>query len=358
MFIILLAISTLFPSQKSISDELTSGARLALSKNSSEKAATIYEAVRILDPGNIVALKELANIYQSTNRNDQALELLNTILSKHCGNNCTKGCYSASECTSFKIAKGRIVSSGNTDDTVPVSVSVPDLAKKTFNAGLKLKKKRQWKKARDLLNASLKLNPDLVGVYRHLGEVYDKLKDTKQADAFYLWYLKVRPSGPNAAKVRKKLSKEAKKSFGTLKLSSSYSCYVTIGSEMLTNARGRTIKTPVKKLNLPEGKYAVGFICNKQHVARRFWINIKAGKNSELQFKFGGISVKLNPWARIYIASKTGPRKNRFMDAGLFDIIGLPEGDYKLKLVAFNNRKKKIMDISIKSKKIITIKSW
>lgn len=351
----------LFPlltTQTGIKSELLKGASEAMSKNQKDKAATIYEALRIIDPDNLTAMSSLASIYLSTNRSDAALDLYRTMVSNHCGDSCKKDCYSKDQCNSFRININRLSIAASGDETVPVSTSIPDLAQKAFKEGLKLKSSKKYKEARDMLTVALKLHPGLIGVYRHLGEIYDNLKDKKQADEFYLWYLRVRPLGENATRVKKKLSKEAKKTLGTIDLSSSYECFVNISGQNLVNARDRMVQTPVKRLELPKGRYGVGFICPKYFIAYRFWVNIEPGKKTKLDFQYGGIAVNLNPWARIYIAPKDGPGKGKFMDAGLFEVIGLRVGSYTLKLVSFDKKKQKIMDITIKPRNILKINKW
>ncbi len=340
-----------------ITTKLVKEGDLAIKARQNDRATTIFEAAHILAPKNKEVLDRLANLYLTTGLNRQALELFTTMLKDYCGS-CKANCYSAAACSDYKVNVLRIKRDASEDDRVPLSKSTPKLAKMVFNKALDFKKKRKWTSARDLLQASIKLNPDYVGVYRHLGEVYAKLKVPEQADAFYLWYLKVRPAGANSAKVRKLLSKKARKQLGTLRLEASHSCNVAIGSELLTNARGRPLKTPVKSVTLPTGRYAVGFICQKQNLARRFFVNVTRGKVSTLKFNFGTLSVSLKPWARILIAPKSGARKGRYMDAGLFDVIGLPEGDYTLKLVAFDKSRTVMRDLTIRGKKHHKITKW
>ncbi|MBU1241558.1 tetratricopeptide repeat protein [Myxococcota bacterium] len=340
-----------------ITKNLVDQGNLAIKARQNDRATTIFEAALILAPKNKEVLQRLAGIYLATGLDRQALELYQTMLKDYC-TGCTTNCYSKASCTDYQVTVKRISRETIDADRVPLSKSAPKLAKLVFNKAMDFKKKKKYSEARDLLQAAVKLNPDYVGVYRHLGEVYAKLKAPDQADAFYLWYLKVRPAGANSAKVRKMLSKKARKKLGTIRLDSSHSCNIAIGSELLTNARGRPLKTPLKSVTLPTGRYAVGFICQKQNLARRFFVDVTQGKTSYLKFSFGTVSVNLKPWARILIAPKTGARKGRYMDAGLFDVIGLPEGGYTLKLVAFNKTKTSIRDITITGKKHIKITTW
>jgi tetratricopeptide (TPR) repeat protein len=344
--------------QTSVTSTLINKANSFSKQGKMDVAATVYEAARILTPKSKVILSKLSSIYLATGRNGQALELLKMITKDYCGATCGNRCFTPPQCSNYKINVIRLKRENAESDRVPLAKSAPKLAKMVFSRAIKLKKKRKYEKAKNLLRACLKLNPDLPGVYRHLGEVYTKLKKVDQADSFYLWYLKVRPAGPNAAKVRKKLSKKALKTLGKVRLEASGKCKITIGSSILTNARGKVLTTPIKSITLPVGRYAIGFICQKQNLARRFYVNVKSGKTNKLKFKFGTISVRLKPWARILIASKSGARKGKYMDAGLFKLIGLPVGKYHIKLVSFNNRKKMERDVVIKDKKHLKIRRW
>ena len=338
---------------------LTKEAQKALSSGKVSKAASIYEAAKILLPNNRDVILNLAVIYKNTGRYQSAIRLYNHLLKHNCFSSCKTNCYSQTECKEFKVLKSQLANSKNIQNQVPLSQKAPKLAKKLFRQSLKLKKKKKYKLALKYLLAVSRLNPDLPGTYRHLGEIYAKLKQKKEADKFYLWYLKTRPTGINASKVKRRLSKEARKSLGKLSIISSWRCYVAIGSEILRSKRGRRLKTPIKKVSLPAGHYGVGFICPKYHLARRFWIDIKKGKTTKVNFKFGAIKVRLKPWARILLKNTNiSSKKYKYMDLGLFDIIGLPVGKYTLKLVAFNKTKTKELQINIKPKKILKIKKW
>lgn len=322
------------------------------------RAAVLYESYLQLNNQDRDILVRLAELYQSMNRNEQAIPLFAHVRERFCAPSCTKNCLMENDCKRYKEILNKIPSDASEDDQVPITVRIPEVASKMFASAMELKKAAKYEQARQLFVVALKLDPDLVGVYRHLGEVYEQLKDQKQADEFYLWYLKVRPAGPLAEKVRKKLSPQAIEQLAKLTITSSWSCYVVIGSEQLTNAKGKPLKTPVKNLTLPAGRYAVGYVCPDQHVARREWVTLSAKESVTKDFGFGVISVNLTPWARILAARHLPGEKQQFMDVGLFDVIGLPAGSYTLKLTAFDKSKTKVMNIEIKPKETIKINQW
>ncbi len=322
------------------------------------RAATLYDAYLQLVPRDRDILLRLAELYQSSGRNDQAVPHYQNLLKHFCGKTCKENCFSEAECRRTGEIVKRISSVATDDDQVPLSARVPEMAAKVFSQAVELKKKRNFEEARKFLTVALKLDPDLVGVYRHLGEVYEQLKDQKQADEFYLWYLRVRPAGPLAAQVRGKLSEEATKNLARLTLNASWNCFIVIGSESLTDTRGKAIRTPVKELTLPAGRYGIGFVCPEQHLARRFWVDLAAQENRTLDFEFGAIVVNMNPWARILAAPVVTEGKQQFMDLGLFDIIGLPAGKYTVKLNAFDKSRTKTMNLEIKPKEIVRITQW
>ncbi|MDA3863328.1 MAG: tetratricopeptide repeat protein [Deltaproteobacteria bacterium] len=327
-------------------------------KGETAKAVTIFESAKVLSTKNKQIYNRLADLYYSSGRNQPALEHYEYLFSNYCESGCSTGCFTKVKCSQFKITVNRLKKLSEEENRVPLAAKAVKLAKQLYKKALKLKKKKKYKESKDLFNVAIKLNPDYVGIYRQLGDIYDKLNIPEQADEFYLWYLKTRPAGKNARKVRKKLSKKARKSLGKVNLKASYKCYVAIGSQMLRTSRGRPYKTPVKSIKLPPGTYPIGFICRKHNIARRFFVKIKPGEKKTISFNYGTLSVKLKPWARVYIAPKTGSRKGKYMDAGLFKVIGIPEGEYKLKLVSHDKKKTMIKNIKIKNRKHIRITRW
>ncbi|MBU1068096.1 tetratricopeptide repeat protein [Myxococcota bacterium] len=322
------------------------------------RAATLYEAYLQLSVKDRAVIVRMAELFQSSGRNDQAVPYFRRITTEFCGTGCKENCLKEAECKRHQEVLTKISRDSATDDQVPLAAKVPEIAAKIFSQAVELKKNRKFEQARDLLTVALKLDPDLVGVYRHLGEVYEQLKDQKQADEFYLWYLRVRPAGPLAAQVRTKLSKAATETLAKITLTSSWGCYIVIGSESLTDAKGRALKTPIKELSLPAGRYGIGFVCQEQHLARRIWVDLAAKENRTQDFAFGTIAVKLNPWARILAAANIPDTKPQFMDLGLFDVIGLPVGSYTLKLDAFDKSKTKTLTLEVKPKESIKITQW
>lgn len=330
----------------------------AYNAGETSRSAVLYEAYLQLDNQNRDILVRLAELYQSMGRNDQAIPLFRRLSEGFCAPECKGNCLPDADCKRYAEILKKVQADTADDDQVPLTVRVPEVAAKMFNSAMELKKAAKYEQARQLFTVALKLDPDLVGVYRHLGEVYERLKDSKQADEFYLWYLRVRPAGPLAAQVRKKLSPQASGQLAKLTITSSWNCFVVIGSEQLTDAKGKPIKTPVKDLTLPAGRYAVGYVCPDQHVARREWVTLSARESVTKDFGFGVISVSLTPWARILAARNVPGQNPQFMDLGLFDVIGLPAGSYTLKLTAFDKSKTKTLNIEIKPKETIKINNW
>ncbi len=322
------------------------------------RAATLYEAYLQLNAKDRDIIVRMAELYQSSGRNDQAVPYFRRVTGEYCGAGCKENCLKEVDCKRHTEVLAKISRESATDDQVPLAAKVPEIAAKVFSQAVELKKNRKFEQARDLLTVALKLDPDLVGVYRHLGEIYEQLKDQKQADDFYLWYLRVRPAGPLAAQVRTKLSKAATETLAKITLSSSWGCYIVIGSESLTDAKGRALKTPIKELTLPAGRYGIGFVCQEYHVARRYWVDLAAKEARTVDFGFGTISVNLTPWARILAAENKPDGKPQFMDLGLFDVIGLPVGTYTLKLNAFDKSKSKTMTLEVKPKEAVKITTW
>lgn len=330
----------------------------AYNAGDSARAAVLYDAYLQFNVPNRDILVRLAELYQALGRNDQAQPLFSRAVDTFCAPNCKENCLVEAECKRYREILRKIAADPPEDDQVPVSVKVPEVAAKVFSSALELKKDRKYDQARLLMTVALKLDPDMVGVYRHLGEIYEQLKDQKQADEFYLWYLRVRPAGPLAAQVRKKLSRQVNDQMAKLTITSSWSCFVAVGSETLTDAKGKPIKTPIKDLTLPPGRYAIGYICPDQHLARREWVTLAARQTLTKDFGFGVIAVNLTPWARILAARNDSGSNPQFMDLGLFDVIGLPAGSYILKLTAFDKSKTKTMNLEIKPKQTVKITQW
>jgi tetratricopeptide (TPR) repeat protein len=206
-------------------------------------------------------------------------------------------------------------------------------AKRLFEEGKKDAQNNKYGPAVDELQAALLLDPDLPGPYRLLGAVYGKTGDRLQERLFLADYLRVRPDGKIADTVRQRLARE--KMLGTLSLDSSWPCKVTI------NGRDLGRSTPLKSFALPAGKYLVDLENKDYQIIGRLRFDVAVGKDNSKKFKFGVLTTKLEPWARIRIDGK---------DVGLFDEVGVPEGKHHVEYKANDGSKEKAVEIEIKDR--------
>src|SRR6185369_8437029 len=164
-------------------------------------------------------------------------------------------------------------------------------AKALFTAGKAAGTAKQDDLAARLLEAALRLDPELPGPYRLLGVIYGRLGDHAREVRFLAAYLRLRPEGPIAEEVRKRLATE--KVLGDLNLDASFPCEVRVDGRSM----GRM--TPVKKLRLPAGRYTITLVNDKFHIVRNLHVEMVAGETVSKAFSFGVLRTKLDPWARI-----------------------------------------------------------
>jgi tetratricopeptide (TPR) repeat protein len=214
-------------------------------------------------------------------------------------------------------------------------------AKLAFKQGLRLARRKKLAPAIRFLRAALVLDPVLPGTYRVLGGIHGKLKDPKKERAFLQDYLRIRPDGTIADKVRSRL--KAANVLGKLDLRASFACDVWI------NGRPMGLTTPHKDLLLPEGSYTVSFANADLHIVRNKRVKIKPNKTARVSFAFGVLSLKLKPWARARASGKA---------LGLWDETGLPVGTYRLSLVAHDMSRKKTIELTMRAGKKVTISKW
>ncbi len=191
--------------------------------------------------------------------------------------------------------------------------------------------------------AALVMDNSLVGVFRLLGTAYGKLKDKKREQVFYIRYLRLRPGGVLAAKVRSRLKDN--KNLAKVTFKASFRSAVYINRLPLSPKK----KTPFKDVLLPSGTYTIILYHQKYHAAKKIRIQVKAGQSLIAEFKFGVISAKLKPWARIRANGR---------DLGLWDHIGLPAGQYKLEFTSADGAKKMTRRIHLKGGERLKIKHW
>jgi Flp pilus assembly protein TadD len=204
-------------------------------------------------------------------------------------------------------------------------------SKRLFDSGKKNAQGKHYDAAIAELQAALLLDPDLPGPYRLLGAVYGKVGDRGQERLFLADYLRVRPDGKIADAVRARL-REAK-ILGTVTLEASFPCRIFI------NGRDTGKVTPVKKYELPAGKYIIGFENEQYHIVRNMRVEVEVGKDVQRQFAFGILNTKLDPWARVRVNGK---------DVGLWDESGIPEGKHVVSYKSFDGSREKTVELDIK----------
>ena len=226
-------------------------------------------------------------------------------------------------------------------DELPARARATEEAKQAFSRGIALQRQKKLEEAIRYLRGALVLDPDLPGTYRVLGAIYGKLKQAEQERDFLEQYLRVRPDGRIADEVRKRLAPAG--SLAHLALASSFECAVWIDGR----AVGRS--TPLADLQMPSGTYTVSFVNAEYHIIRNFRVRLRSREKKSLQFEFGVLALRLNPWARARANGK---------DLGLWNEIGLPAGAYDLALEAFDASKAKTVRVSIMAGKVTSIVSW
>lgn len=214
-------------------------------------------------------------------------------------------------------------------------------AKRAFKVGTKLARRKKYKKALKYLRAALIMDPSLPGTYRILGAIYGRLKDPRKERDFLYDYLRIRPDGKTADLIRRKLNK--KKLLVSVDLDASFPCDVWV------NGRPMNIRTPYRRLLLPPGKMLISFVNQQSHAISNKSVHLSVGEKSKVEFKFGLLTFKLNPWARVRCRGK---------DLGLWDKIGVPEGQYEISMVAYDQSREKDLLVLIKAGKELVVDKW
>lgn len=214
-------------------------------------------------------------------------------------------------------------------------------ARRAFALGLGAARRRKSKRAIRYLRAALVLDPTLPGTYRVLGAVHGRLKNPKLERAFLEDYLRIRPDGPIADKVRRRLKPTGV--LAPVKLVASFPCDVWV------NGRRMDRRTPVKELLLPAGGHTVSFVNARYHIIRNVRVRLARGKPRTIQFEFGVLVAQLRPWARIRANGR---------DLGLWDEIGLPTGRYRLRVTAHDESRTERLEVTIRAGKRTRIKPW
>ena len=216
-------------------------------------------------------------------------------------------------------------------ETPVAEVSWRELAVRAFKMGRKFSLKRKYDQGIRYLRAAAMLDPKLPGTYRLLGAVYMRLGRSRAGSHQLAEYLRIRPAGTLATKVRRLL--KGKHILGTVRARASFPCDIWI------NGRFTGLKTPVKALTLPAGRHILTFVSAQYHLAKSYAIYVKVGRIDEIQFRFGILDVKLNPWARL--------RANK-RDLGLWDQLGLPVGKYLIEATSHDEKRRGRITLTIK----------
>jgi tetratricopeptide (TPR) repeat protein len=214
-------------------------------------------------------------------------------------------------------------------------------AKHAFTEGVKLARAKKNLDAIRHLRAALVLDPMLPGPYRVLGAIYERLHDPKKMADFLQDYLRIRPDGPIADEIRKRLKPSGV--LASVDLDASFPCRLWV------NGRPLDKETPQSGFLLPSGFHTISYVSADLHIIRNRRIRLTPGQTLKNRFDFGALSVKLEPWARI---------RSEGRDIGLWDLVGLPVGSYQLELVANDNSKQKSLKIEIRPGKTTVIDKW
>jgi len=120
--------------------------------------------------------------------------------------------------------------------------------------------------------------------------------------------------------------------FGTVGVNASYP------SDVWVNGQYVGLVTPIAKLELPHGTYAITVVNARYHLARQFHTEVVSGRHQAIVFPFGVLRVSLQPWARITAGGR---------DLGLWDELGLPAGMHELVVTSHDGKKKAQADWKI-----------
>ncbi len=230
------------------------------------------------------------------------------------------------------------------DSEIRASLRARPYGIKAFTLGRKAFKRRRYALAVRYFQAALMLDPTLIGVLRWLGQVFDKLKRSEQAQRYYVKYLRIMPAGRNADMVRKRLKDKAL--LGKVSMLASFPCEVWINRSLLPGK-----KTPIKNLLLPAGEYSVIFYNRKYHVGRKMRVRVERSKAVTVRFDFGVLRIKLKPWARVRVDGR---------DVGLWTEIGVPSRakPYRVDMVSYDRKHTMTRIVTIPPGRTVTIDHW
>jgi hypothetical protein len=208
-----------------------------------------------------------------------------------------------------------------------------DEARRLFDAGTAAHKAGDDARATRLLEAALRLDPELPGTYRLLGALYGERggrEDRAREAQLLAGYLRLRPDGPIANAVRARLA--AGGMLGRVSLDASFPCAVLLDGRPL----GR--ETPLRDLPLPAGRYTFTLVNDRLHVAKNIKVDVPVGDGVARRFEFGVLRTRLEPWARVRVDGR---------DVGLWDEVGVPAGHHAVAFRSFDGAHDKVVELDI-----------
>lgn len=315
---------------------LTKPAEKAILGNQFAKAAVLYNGALALRGAEPRLQWRLAQIYTMGGQFTLAQEAYRTFIKS--SKDAKKRARARAETRRLATAPAPFVS-----EDVAAHVRQRAFAMESAKRARRFLRRKKYRTAIRYYEAALVMDNSLVGVFRLLGTAYGKLKDRKREQAFYIRYLRLRPGGPLARKVRKRL--KGNNTLARVTFKASFPSAVYINRLGLSPKK----KTPFKNVLLPAGTYTIILYHQKYHAARKLRIRVKPGQRLTAEFKFGVLIAKLKPWARIRANGR---------DLGLWTEIGLPIGRYKLELRSDDGTKKMIRRVSLKAGQRLRLTRW
>ncbi|MBI4508365.1 MAG: tetratricopeptide repeat protein [Deltaproteobacteria bacterium] len=223
-----------------------------------------------------------------------------------------------------------------------------------FKMGRKLFGAKKYAEAILLFKAGYLMAPDLPGNLRELGESYDKLGRSGEANDFFVRYLKMRPFGNNANKVRERLQKAGL--VGKLTIDSSFPCEL-----VMVNRQLLPTKLPIQGMVVAPGKYKLLCYNSQYHLAHYDEATVAKGDSVRVTFAWAILENKLDPWGRIVLENPDAKRAGQMFDIGTWEEIGVPVPDdrraLKVVLRAGDGSKSKELFLKIEAGKRILL-TW
>lgn len=188
-------------------------------------------------------------------------------------------------------------------------------AGEAFKRGRKFFAGKKFAEAVSMFKAGIVMAPDLPGNYRELGEAYDKLGLSAEANDFFVRYLKIRPFGKNADTARKRLEKAGL--VGKLSLDTSFPC-----EQVWMNRQPLPGKLPVKTMVVAPGRYKLLCYTEKFHLAHYEYVEVPKGGAVQTTFAWAIVENKLEPWGRVVMENPENP--GEMTDIGVWSEVGVP----------------------------------